>query len=83
MTEVKRSPDLAFLKQLALDRANHPIARKVALTMIAAFGQNGRDAINEFICKTEDPKLREFARKTMNKFKEKSDGGTWEAESRV
>jgi len=83
MTEVKKSPDLAFLKLLALDRTNHPIARKVALTMMTSFGQPGRDAINEFIGKTEDPKLREFAQKTMNKFKEKSDGGTWDAESRI
>jgi hypothetical protein len=83
MTEVKRSPDLAFLKQLALDRTNHPIARKVALSTLASYDQPGRDAINEFIGKTEDPKLREFARKTMDKFKEKSDGKTWEKESRA
>jgi len=69
MTEFKKATDMAFLKQLAIDRTNHPIARKGALTMMAAFGQNGKDAINEFICKTEDPKLREFARNALNKFK--------------
>jgi len=83
MTEMKKLTDLAFLKQLAMDKANHPIARKGALLMITSFGQSGKDAINEFIGNTEDPKLREFARKTMNKFKEKSDGGTWEVESRA